>query len=362
MRRIHPTQRLRPLSLPAPLSQSGCSLVLAAILLAGHGAHAQDAQPATASTSVAQGRLRGLSAVDENIAWASGVKGTVIRTVDGGASWHNVSVPGAGALDFRDIEAFSDSEAVVLAAAPGSDSKLYRTTDGGAHWSLVLQNLDPQGFYDCMAFEGDRGWMLGDPINGRYQVFQTRDRGAHWSLSNNGTPAVKDEAAFAASGTCIARNGDSTFVATGGAEANLHAKRDGSSHWQKFDSGMGRQLASAGVFSAAAMGDAMILVGGDYKEEKKPGNASVFKNGKMTVIAAPPGYRSGVACFAAGDMCVAVGPSGADVWNGSAWRVLDTASWDSVEISGNAVWMSGVKGRVGRYTRAQVDAAGAPAR
>lgn len=31
--------------------------------------------------------LRGLSVVDDKVAWASGVNGTVIRTIDGGQTW-----------------------------------------------------------------------------------------------------------------------------------------------------------------------------------------------------------------------------------------------------------------------------------
>jgi len=42
-------------------------------------------------------RLRGVSAVNENVAWASGAAGTVLRTVDGGARWDRVSVPNAAA-------------------------------------------------------------------------------------------------------------------------------------------------------------------------------------------------------------------------------------------------------------------------
>ena len=63
--------------------------------------------------------LRGISAVDANIAWASGQKGTVLRTVDAGAQWQAMHVDGADALDFRDVEGFSADVAVVLSIGPG---------------------------------------------------------------------------------------------------------------------------------------------------------------------------------------------------------------------------------------------------
>ena len=38
-------------------------------------------------------RLRGLSVVSASVVWASGSQGTVLRTVNGGATWQNVSPP-----------------------------------------------------------------------------------------------------------------------------------------------------------------------------------------------------------------------------------------------------------------------------
>src|SRR5437762_1040720 len=62
-------------------------------------AHAQWS-PQTSNTTAA---LRGLSVVNENVVWASGTKGTFLRTTDGGATWQAGTVPGVEALDFRDV-------------------------------------------------------------------------------------------------------------------------------------------------------------------------------------------------------------------------------------------------------------------
>src|SRR5690606_27145039 len=124
---------------------------------------------------------------------------------DGGTTWQSVKVPGAGELDFRDVEGFDADTAVVLSIGPGQASRVYRTTDGGATWSVALQNDDERAFLDCMAFDGQRGWLMGDPVDGAFQVYETADGGASWTLQPEGMPpAEKDEAAFAASGTCIA--------------------------------------------------------------------------------------------------------------------------------------------------------------
>src|SRR5262245_57336516 len=50
---------------------------------------AQTATPAkwTLQTSGVDARFRGVSAVSERVAWASGARGTIVRTTDGGATW-----------------------------------------------------------------------------------------------------------------------------------------------------------------------------------------------------------------------------------------------------------------------------------
>ena len=114
-------------------------------------------------------RLRGISAVDANIAWASGQKGSVLRTVDGGTQWQADACRRARK---RWIFAMSRD------SVPSRGGAEHRAGRSLAHLSyrrrrrlmaLTLQNTDSRGFFDCMAFEGERGWMLGDPVDGRYQ-------------------------------------------------------------------------------------------------------------------------------------------------------------------------------------------------
>src|SRR5262245_47095907 len=80
-------------------------------------------------------RLRGVSAVSDQIAWASG-GGTGLRTTDGGKTWRRLNVPGAESLDFRDIEAFDANTAYLLSIGEGDKSRIYKTADGGKTWTL----------------------------------------------------------------------------------------------------------------------------------------------------------------------------------------------------------------------------------
>src|SRR5690606_34530911 len=328
---------------------------LAALLAFAGTASAADVVLLPQDSGVAV-RLRGISAVDARVAWASGRGGIVLRTVDGGAHWQAIRVPGAEALDFRDIEAFDAGTAVVLAIGPGEASRVYRTSDGGRSWTETLRNVDPRAFLDCMAFDGARGWILGDPVDGRFQVLATGDGGASWSLQDRAlmADALADEAAYAASGTCIAtRRWQGLVVVTGGAAARvLHRAGDGDV-WRAHESPLPARIPAAGIFSAAPVGDDMLLVGGDFEREGRGAAALAQRDPagglRISALPDPHGYRSGVACFQReAPLCVAVGPNGVDLLREGRWQALSATGYDAVDIVGDVGWASGDQGRIAR--------------
>src|SRR3954451_23430153 len=133
-------------------------------------------------------RLRGVSAVNDEVAWATGAPGTVLRTSDGGSSWRLLAVSGGETLDFRDVHAFGDKSACILAIGPGELSRIYRTADGGVSWSLAFRGDDPKVFLDAIAFwDVEHGIAIGDPIDGRFLILTTDDGGRTW-----GRPAGVD--------------------------------------------------------------------------------------------------------------------------------------------------------------------------
>src|SRR4051812_28564225 len=118
--------------------------------------------------------IRGLSVVDDNIAWVSGTKGTIAITTDGGKTWDWQQVKGFEKADFRDIEAFSAKEAVIMSS--GTPALILKTTDGGANWKVKYNNPDSAYFLDAMDFAGKQhGFILGDPINSKFLLLETKD-------------------------------------------------------------------------------------------------------------------------------------------------------------------------------------------
>ena len=135
--------------------------------------------------------LRGLSVVNQNVIWASGTGGTVIRTVDGGKNWAVIVVPGAEALDFRGIHAFDEKNAVIISSGPAEKGQahIYRTSDGGKNWQQVFEEKRAGVFFDAVAFwDVKHGIVLSDPVDGKFVLFTTDDGGAAWKQISAALP------------------------------------------------------------------------------------------------------------------------------------------------------------------------------
>jgi photosystem II stability/assembly factor-like uncharacterized protein len=305
-------------------------------------------------------RLRGLSAVSERVAWASGSLGTVLRTTNRGATWQSVGPPGTENLQFRDIEAFDRDTAVILSIGEATDSRIYRTTNGGQTWSLVFVNQEPTAFYDCMAwFDKHRGLALSDPVNGRFRILGTTDGGRSWHIVDaDMPPALPGEFAFAASGQCItAAGGRDAWFGTGGtAIARVFHSGDRGKTWTVANTPV-RSGPSAGVFALAFRDPRHgLAAGGDFLAPTASPDAHALTDhgGDSWRLAtgAPDEYRSG-AHWVTGRSAIIVGPSGSDATfdAGRTWHSFDEGSFDTVDCAGGfACWASGEQGRVAFLT------------
>ena len=321
--------------------------------------------PAVAQTWVVQtsgtpASLRGISAVDAKLAWASGSGGTYLKTADGGATWKSAKVSGADDLDFRDVQAFPGQTAYLLSAGPGNKSRIYKTADGGARWTLQFTNPDPNGFFDAMAFwDARRGILVGDPVEGHFAVFTTSDGGDHWQ--RRPTPdAMAQEGAFAASGTCLVSAGTrEAWFATGGPQGSrVFHTRDGAASWTVAATPIRNDGPAAGIFSLAFSGPRRaVAVGGDYtKPEDALRNVAITADGGQSWTepagAHPGGFRSAVAYLRDRKMWIAVGTSGSDVSTdgGKTWKQFDSAAYNAIGfVSSLAGWAVGPRGRIARF-------------
>ncbi len=340
------------------MSLSARVLFTAAVLVSS-AASAQSWQAVPSGTGA---ELRGLSVVNGKVAWASGAKGTVLRTVDG-QQWQAMQVPDADKIDFRDIQAFDANSAVVMGAGPGAASRIYRTDDGGVTWKLILTNPVPEGFWDAIAFwDKDKGILFGDPVKGSFQVYMTNDGGRSWQeIASKGIEAMPNEGAFAASGTCLAVAGSSdAWIATGGsATSRVFHSPDGGKTWRASSTPIPAGAAARGVFSVAFLNPKEgFAAGGDYKETRMAGTNGAFTTDGgaswTPVQVAPAGYMSVVmpvpgaprALVAAG-----LAGSGYSLNAGRNWTELDKTPMNTVGFaSPTQGWAVGPKGLLMKYT------------
>lgn len=300
--------------------------------------------------------LRGLSVISEKVAWASGTRGTVIRTVDGGKTWSVIIVPGAEKLDFRDIESFDADTAYILSIGNGDSSRIYKTSDGGKSWKLEFTNTNEKAFYDAIAcWDRTSCIAMSDPVDGRYLLISTNDGGANWKpLTGGQLPSAKEgEAAFAASGTCLITQGTrNAFLVSGGSDARVFRSTDRGRNWAAAETPIARGTPGSGIFSIAMRNSRSgTIVGGNYeKPDDVDSNLAFTADGGATWKAGSglSGYRSGVA-FIDDRSIVAVGTNGSDISldGGRTWKNLDKENYNAVQSKGrNAVWAVGPKGRV----------------
>ena len=277
--------------------------------------------------------LRGVSAVSQQIAWASGTHGTYLRTTDAGRTWIPAQVPNASTLDFRGVVAFSAAEAFLMSAGPGDQSRIYHTADAGQHWQLQFTNTNPKAFFDSLVFwDPTHGIVLGDPIPDetgklKFELLLT-DNGQTWTPipPSQLPPAMEGEAAFAASNTCLAilsdreghdfsravsgpkklgasapeGNDSNIWFATGGKLARVFHSPDRGQTWHVFDTPILHGPDSAGIFSIAFRDSTHgVIAGGDYKHPDHDGPNLAFTSdaGKTWTLSQihPQAYFSAVA-------------------------------------------------------------------
>lgn len=302
--------------------------------------------------------IRGLSVVDDQVAWVSGSNGHVGKTTDGGKTWTWTKPPGYEMLDFRDIEAFDAMRAVIVNA--GSPAFVLLTDDGGTNWRQSYVNRDSSIFLDGMDFwDSERGMIFGDPIKGKLQILRTHTGGANWDdISGNLKYKITmGEAGFAASGTTIKTLGKGrVWIATGGAVANIYHSNNAGKRWKRYANPIIQGVNSTGAFSIDFY-DAKngIVVGGDYlKDQENTNNALYTRNGGKTWIKpeiSVSGYRSAVRYLDRYN-CIAGGSSGVDVSSdgGKTWKNISTVNINAIQKakSGRIILLAGNNGEIYR--------------
>ncbi len=314
-------------------------------------------------TSGTKTSLRGLSVVNDNVVWVSGSKGMVGRTNNGGKNWNWFTVKGYEKNEFRDIEAFDASTAVIMALPVENmevQATILKTIDGGETWKVVYESKTKGMFLDAMDFVGSEyGIVVGDPINNRVFIAETYDGGESWREFDTDKRPVADsgEAFFASSGTNIKLMINKDFyLASGGLRSRLITKNG------MIDLPMiqGKESTGANSIDVYDKGNGkgskhMIIVGGDfYKDSITTKNCFYSNDGGKTWKApktAPNGYRSCVEFLSVKD-ALTCGLNGVDysMNGGKDWKWVSKESFHVCRIAkqGNTIYLAGNNGKIGK--------------
>lgn len=312
-------------------------------------------------TSGTKTSLRGLSVVNDKVVWVSGSSGMVGKSINGGKDWKWFQIKKFEDADFRDIEAFDETTAVVMSV--GEPSYILRTSDGGENWKVVYENKTKGIFLDGMEFwNSDAGIVIGDPIDGKIFIARTFDGGHSWrAVPEQYRPvAEKGEALFAASGTAIrALDRDEAVFVTGGKASHVYI-RD-----QKIKLPIIQGKESTGAFSVAVWdqnkrngGKKMIVVGGDNTVDSLS-TANCFystdRGQSWNVTSKPPqGYKSCVDYITEKEL-IACGTSGVDYSTdgGETWMQISKDGYHACirAKDGKTIYLAGSNGRVAKLVR-----------
>lgn len=222
--------------------------------------------------------------------------------------------------EIRDIEKSGNA---LLAMHSGDDGKLFRINSDGGVKMIALPEWKGV-FLDGLDVEGNRGFLMGDPVDGKFSLFHSSDAGLTWARCEGEIAAVEGEAGFAASGTNVQILNDSTYLfVTGGWKSRFFKTTDHGKNWSEvvlpYYPGE-----SSGAYSVCFANDRTgVVVGGDYKDVNLGNNSSFYTtDGGISwynSLKNPRGYRSCV--FYAQGVFYTCGSNGIDcsLDNGKTW-------------------------------------------
>lgn len=305
--------------------------------------------------------LRGISVVNDSVAWFSGANGTILKTIDGGKNIYFLEPPFQGDnLDFRDLYAFdADSAVLINSGIPGV---VYRTNDKGRAWEKVFNFPIQEIFYDAVEFVNDQyGLVYSDPINGKHFILVSGIYGLRWLAPpvENLIPALEGEAAFAASGSSIAFTPDKrAYIGLGGPKGRILTAMWPYRDWDAIETPIFQGAPTRGIYSITFKNDSIgVAVGGDYTlpDTMIVENSIFTKDGGETwhnPQTPLSGYRSCVAYCQPANTFIAIGTNGIDVStdNGVNWSRIPNfdKGLNSIQFvkNKNFGYMIGSKGEI----------------
>lgn len=304
--------------------------------------------------------IRGIAVVDTGKVWFAANYGRV-GLIDNGTPKLATIKYQDSLLNFRSIAIAGNSVFVLSIANP---AVLYRIGYDGKEATFIEEvyiEKGPEVFYDSMAFWNSRdGIAMGDPVDGCLSVILTSDGGTTWQKlgCDRLPPVYEGEAAFAASNSNIAVQGEEAWLVTGGKYARVFYTPDKGETWEVNNTPIIQGRAMTGIYSVDFYDtERGIVFGGDWDQKSfNEGNKAITANGgatwKLVSNGSGPGYRSAVR-FVPGTQgrgVVAVGSEGISYSPdfGESWKQLSDEGFYTLEFVNDTLAFAAGKGRISR--------------
>ncbi|MDR5590038.1 WD40/YVTN/BNR-like repeat-containing protein [Christiangramia sp. SM2212] len=261
--------------------------------------------------------------------------------------------------EYRAVASTANDFFMISVASP---ALLYKTGNSGK-MELVYKEDDEKAFYDAMAFWNDNeGIAMGDPTDGCISMIVTRDGGKSWNKINceNLPEAAEGEAAFAASNSNIAIQGDKTWILTGGVKSRIIYSADKGKSWEVFETPLLQGTPTTGGYSLDFYDEMNgIIIGGDYTNaEGNTGNKAITKDGgktwELVAEGKDPGYKSSVRYVpnSNAEQILATGFTGIHYSKnaGKSWEKISDEGFYTLRFVNDSTAYAAGKGRIAKLT------------
>jgi len=309
-----------------------------------------------------------VKAVDNHVAWAAGVNGRVLRTMDTGTTWTSVGGGAIGADTVFAIEALDANTAFVA----GSSGRILRTTNGGGSWSSVA-TASGVTFGGIQMKTATEGYAVGTGSAATWTILKTTNGGATWAAVP-APPAVDSLAAlvrlyYGAESTRPSgvqyHDGVLGFASVGGVQ---YTSADGATTWKTAPIGGTAFFPSAMHFNTSTLG----IVGSGFLDAyggatRVTTNGGAAWNGGATIAAK---IVTGIGGLASEFWATIGGAIAYTRDNGATWSYSTPGHWGLSQLDAIAFslaasqlngWAVGRSGLILHYTRNGVTSAGEPA-
>ena len=303
--------------------------------------------------------VRAIEVIGQNLAFA-GNNGKYGLYNAANNSWKtNVQKFDTIAPEFRAVASTANDFFMLSVANP---ALLYKTGDSGK-MELVYKEENEKVFYDAIAFWNDQeGIAMGDPTDGCISIIVTRNGGKSWSKVDceNLPPAAEGEAAFAASNSNIAIEGEKTWILTGGVKSRILFSPNKGKTWEIFETPLLQGKATTGGYSMDFYDENNgIIIGGDYTNPQgNSGNKAVTSDGgktwKLVGEGLDPGYKSSVRYVpnSSAQQIVATGFTGIEYSKdgGETWEKLSDEGFYTLRFLNDSTAYAAGKNRIAKLS------------